>query len=315
MAARPFGVVGGAGLPEGPEVAPPSRTVRSLLGARLRALRKEAKLTAAQVVARGAASSEAVLSRIETGKPNVTINHDVVNRLLSCYEVTDADERRAVKMRVEEVISGRDQRWRSPDGVVAGDFADLLYMEAAAERITGWESMYVPGLLQTTAYMDAVLAHPCLTEQEREHLDRRRRVRRERQQLLESKDRPEFTAILDEAVLHRTVGSREVMREQLRHLFSLSENRTSIHIRIFPSEAWEKALPMTPSLTLLQFSKAHGAPDMLYAETAGHGGSWLKEERVEMVKASLEQVRSHALNKQDTLRFLDQRIGRLADPL
>lgn len=314
MAARPFGVVGGVSIPDHPEVAPPSRTVRQLLGSRMKGLRKAAGLTIAQVVAKGAVSSDAVLSRIETGNASVTITHAVINRLLGCYGVTDTEEVRSVLLRVEQLLSDARPRSWSQDGLVAGDFADLLYMEASADRITVYESMFVTGMLQTTAYMDAVMKHPCLSDQEREQVGRRRQLRKERQRLLESADAPEFTAIIDEAVLHRTVGSQAVMREQLRYLFSLCENREAIHIRVFPSKAWEKALPMTPSLTLLQFPREHEAPDMLYTETAGHGGSWLKESRVETVKASLEQVRSHALGKQETLEFLERRIAGLVDP-
>ncbi|MBT2408686.1 MULTISPECIES: helix-turn-helix transcriptional regulator, partial [unclassified Streptomyces] len=227
VAARPFGVVGGADLPDRPGVAPPSRTVRQLLGVRMKALRKAAKLTIAQVVAKGAVSSDAVLSRIETGNPKVNVNHALINRLLKCYEVTDQDALRSVRLRVEQLLSDAKPRWAAHDGLVAGDFADLLHMEAAADRITVFETMFVTGMLQTPAYMDAVMTHPCLSEQEREQADRRQRLRKERQRLLESADAPEFTAIIDEAVLHRTVGSRAVMREQLRTLFSLCERTLS----------------------------------------------------------------------------------------
>ncbi|MFD8984640.1 helix-turn-helix domain-containing protein [Streptomyces sp. NPDC059564] len=315
VAARPLSVVGGAGLPEVRGTVPSSRTVRQLLGLRMRALRKAAGMKLADVAGPGkVVSSTPVLSRIETGSPNVTITRPLIDGLLCAYGVTDPEEKRSVRLRVEQLLSGDTAWWSAHDGLVVGDFADLLHMEAAAERITVYESMFVPGLLQVSAYMDVVMTHACLSDEEREHGERRRRLRKERQRLLDAGSEREFTAIIDEAVLRRTVGSRQVMREQLRHLFSLCENRESVHIRVFPSSAWEQALPMTPSVTLLQFPREQDCADMLYADTAGNGGSWLREPRVDMIKAALEQVRSHALGKQETLEFLERRIAELVDP-
>ncbi|MFD0271748.1 helix-turn-helix domain-containing protein [Streptomyces sp. NPDC127106] len=315
VAARPLSVVGGDDLPEIPGAFPPSRTVRQLLGGRMKALRKAAGLTLADVVRpKDLVQSSAVLSRIENGKTNVTITRALVDGLLARYGVSDPEEKRVARLRVEQLLAGDTAWWAAHDGLVVGAFADLLHMEAAAERITMYESMFVPGLLQVSAYMDVVLTHACLSEEERELAERRRQLRKERQRLLDAPGGREFTAIIDEAVLRRTVGSRQVMREQLRHLFSLCENRESVHIRVFPSSAWEQAVPMAPSVTLLQFARERECADMLYADTAGNGGSWLDESGVEMVKAALEQVRSHALGKQETLDFLDRRIAELVDP-
>ncbi|MFJ3519839.1 helix-turn-helix domain-containing protein [Streptomyces sp. NPDC090131] len=314
VAARPLGVVGGADLPGPRESARPSSTVRQLLGGHLKGLRKAAGLKLADVCAAGAVSSVPVLSRIETGKTNVTITRSLVNGLLALYKVDDQAQLGSVRKRLEQLLADDSEPWWSGhDGLVVGDFGDLLHMEAVADRITVYENMFVPGLLQVPAYMEAVMSHACLSEAEREQVDRRRRLRLERQRLLEAADAPEFTAIIDEAVLHRTIGSVSVMREQLRALFNLCENRESIHIRVYPSSAWAVAQPMTPSLTLLQFPREQESPDMLYEESGGHGGSWLKEARVDMVKASLEQLRSNVLDKQQTLLFLNRQIERLVD--
>lgn len=315
VAARHLDVVGRTDLPDPRKTARPSSTVRQLLGGRLQGLRKAAGLTQQQVAERGAVSSYPVLSRIETGSPKAIITRPLVRDLLSLYKVTDPEEIRLVWERVDQVLSpdGDERWWEGQDGLVIGQFGDLLHMEPLADRITDYQSMYVTGLLQVPAYMDAVLCHPCLSAADQAHVERRRRLRLERQELLRTKTSLVLTAILDEAVLHRPVGSPAVMREQLRHLFNLAENRENIHIRIYPSAAWAKALPMTSSLTLLQFPADKQCADMLYEDNAGHGGSWLQEARVETVKASLEQLREHVLDKEHTLRFLERRIQGLVE--
>ncbi|MGW8783094.1 helix-turn-helix domain-containing protein [Streptomyces sp. NPDC055796] len=280
----------------------------------MRSARKAAGLRSADVKDMGAVSSVSVLSRIENGKECVTITVPLIEGLLDCYGVRDPEELRAIRRRVEELLAGQPAWWAAHDGLVVGDFADLLHMERAAERITVYESMFVPGLLQVPSYMDAVMTHVCLSPEELDHAQRRRRLRKERQRLLDDEGSQEYTAIIDEAVLRRTVGGQEVMREQLRHLLNLCENRRSVHIRVFPMSAWQDALPMTPSVTLLQFARERGGQDMLYVDTAGSGGSWLREPRGEMVKAALERVRLHAWDKKESLAFLDARIAELVDP-
>ncbi|WP_157880337.1 helix-turn-helix domain-containing protein [Streptomyces katrae] len=279
----------------------------------MRAARKAAKLKIADVVERGVVSSQSVLSRIENGHENVTVNEKLIEGLLAFYGVTDPEELRVIRRRVAE-LEGQSAWWTAHDGLVVGEFADLLYMERAADRITVYESVFVPGVLQVPSYMDAVMTHVCLTPEERERAHKRQQLRKDRQRLLDDEGSRQYTAIIEEAVLLRTVGSRAVMREQLRHLLNLCENRKSVHIRVFPMSAWEQALPMTASVTLLQFPRDRGGQDMLYADTAGSGGSWLREPRGEMVKAALERVREHAWDKRETLKFLDARIAELVDP-
>lgn len=312
VAARHLDVVGRADLPEPRKKARPSSTVRRLLGGHMRGYRKAAGLTLEQVALGAALGSDTKISRIETGSPDVTITRPLIQGLLNFYGVVDPHEIRLVMERVDQILTdAADPWWAGHDGVVPGQFGDLVTMEPLADRITDYQSEFVTGLLQVPDYMDAVLQHPCLTAAEQAVVDLRRKLRLERQHLLRGKTSLVYTAIIDEAVLRRPVGGPSVMREQLRHLYNLAENRGNIHIRVYPSAAWEKALPMTSSLTLLQFPTEQQCGDMLYEENAGRGGAWLQEERVETVKASLEQLREHALDKEQTLCFLDGQIKRL----
>ncbi|MEV7525856.1 helix-turn-helix transcriptional regulator [Streptomyces sp. NPDC091371] len=313
--ARHLDVVGRADLPEPRRSARPTSTVPlQLLGGHLRTLRKRAKLTGQQVAATKAVSSHTVLSRIETGKTNVAITRRLIQGLVALYGVTDPDDLRLLWERFDQAqADDAGTWWAQQDGLVTGHFADLLHMEPLAERITDYQNQFVNGLLQVPAYMNAVLGHAGLSPEERTRIDRRRRLRQERQRLLESKSSLLYTAIIDEAVLHRPVGGRPVLREQLRHLHNLAENRENIHIRIFPTSTWDQAQPLTSSLTLLQFPRENGSADMLYEENAAHGGSWLQSTRIESVKASLEQLREHALPKKGSMEFLERLIEGLVE--
>lgn len=98
-------------------------------------------------------------------------------------------------------------------------FRDRVEVERKATEIREYDSYQIPGLLQTEDYARAVIGagRPRMSEEE---IERAVAVRMTRQQILERNDdqpadrddTPRLWVILDEAALHRVVGSGEVMR-------------------------------------------------------------------------------------------------------
>ncbi|MER6393686.1 helix-turn-helix transcriptional regulator [Streptomyces sp. NPDC001523] len=290
--------------------------MRRLLGAALLRHRSSVGLTGDDVVGAGAVTSTAKLSRIENGGSNVKFTEADIMRMLELYEVPrDSEEYRSVMTRAQLVLDTQRPWWWAHKGVVAAAFSDLLHVESSAREICTYEGNYVPGLLQTTAYMNAVFAVPQLgLTDDTGQLEQRRKVRRQRQLLLERTSPPEFTAVIDEALLRRPFGGRAVMREQLRYLYSVCENRDWVHIRVFPTQAWGVCPPMTTAMTLLKLPESEGTSEMLYVEAANVTAAWVEEPaHLEQHKASLLGVLQHALTKAETLRFLQARIDDLVD--
>ncbi|MET8335879.1 helix-turn-helix transcriptional regulator [Streptosporangium canum] len=94
--------------------------------------------------------------------------------------------------------------------------------EQIAIALRSYQPLLVPGLLQTEDYIRALLGDN----------DDAVAARLERQSIL-TRAEPSpvvFRCLVDEAVLHRVVGSREVMREQLKHLLAISGPTLSIHV-------------------------------------------------------------------------------------
>jgi len=84
-----------------------------------------------------------------------------------------------------------------------------------------FEHVLVPGLFQTPEYARAVLStRPHTTSDELESLVAARLAR---QVVLDRKDLPLLRVVLDEGVLHRPVGTPEVMGAQLRRLAALCD--------------------------------------------------------------------------------------------
>jgi transcriptional regulator with XRE-family HTH domain len=205
-----------------PEVRSPTVRRREL-GALLRKLRTEKGLTVEQA-AEQLMFSMSKLSRMETGH-GVATPRDIRD-VCSLYEVTDKAEReRMLKLAAEGKQAGWWQSYDLPYSTYVG-------LEAEATAISDFQSSVVPGLLQTADYARAGHegAMPRLSPKE---IERRIEAKLTRQALLEQDDPPDFSAVLDEAVLHRMVGGPAVMSAQLGRLIEAA-NRPKVTIQVIP---------------------------------------------------------------------------------
>lgn len=123
-------------------------------------------------------------------------------------------------------------------------FRPYVQLEEQASTIRSFESMVVPGLLQTRDYAHAILSAR-RTNDVASLLD----ARMERQAILEREASPELWVVLDETVLRRPVGSSAVMRGQLHALIAASE-RPSTVIQVVPFSAGAHAGISGPFATL-----------------------------------------------------------------
>ncbi|PZF99503.1 helix-turn-helix domain-containing protein [Micromonospora deserti] len=102
-------------------------------------------------------------------------------------------------------------------------------IEREALSLRSYESVVLPGLLQTEAYARAVLSGAGLIP--RGDVERHLTARLARQGVLKRDDPPQFTAVVDEAVLRRPVGGRAAMREQLQAIVTAcAEPHIRVHV-------------------------------------------------------------------------------------
>jgi hypothetical protein len=109
------------------------------------------------------------------------------------------------------------------------DFAQTyITLERAAAEIRYYDAELVYGPLQTERYARAVLANS-----RSQHVEEGTADRVARRAILTREDPPDVRVVLGEAALHRAVGGEESLREQLRHLLTVSE-LPNVTIRILP---------------------------------------------------------------------------------
>lgn len=238
---------------------------RRRLGAELRRLREEAGFTIDRV-AEALECSQSKVSRIETGQVSATPRD--VRDMLELYRVDEARREAMVQIAREARQRGWWQTFVDvPDGVPA-----YVGLETAATSIDIYMSLIVPALLQTPAYAGAVIGavRPDLPANE---LDRRVELRVQRRRaLLDQARPPRLRVLLDDTVLARPVGGREVMAAQRRQLLE-DAGRPAVTIQVLPVGAGAHA-GMDGPFTIFGFAAAaerdvvalDSAADALYLE-------------------------------------------------
>lgn len=201
-------------------------TRRRQLGADLRRLREAKGLTLEEAGAR-VGISKATLSRYETKEG--TVKWPAVDALCREYGASDAERLALVELAKGAKIQGW---WRSLADPIPDSMNLMLTLEDEVVREDHYACMYVPGLLQTRAYAEAVhrASEVQCPEREVQHMVD---IRMKRQELLDRDDPPRIWCVIDEAALRRQVGGREVMREQLGHLLALAE-RPHVTVQVLP---------------------------------------------------------------------------------
>jgi transcriptional regulator with XRE-family HTH domain len=194
---------------------PKPPTVRQRrLASQLRRLRTEAQLSRAQVEER-TGINEVTLYRIETARSRP--QKRTLIALLDLYEVTGA-----LRTDLLDIAkTADDQGWLRPyHAELPEEYAAYISFEAEARATRNYESLYIPGLLQTEDYARAILT--CDPKASDGEVAERLTGRMARQKILSQNGSPDSWFVIDSAVLGREVGGRKVMYAALRHLAEMA---------------------------------------------------------------------------------------------
>jgi transcriptional regulator with XRE-family HTH domain len=204
-----------------------STVPRRQLGRHLRDLRGQARLTL-RAAATALEWSEAKMWRIETGQTSMRSLD--VEQMCRIYGAPAGQTTSLMALAKETKARGW---WLSYSDVINEGFDVFIGLEEAASRILQYESELLPGLLQTEDYARALFTGGISTYDPQE-VERRVQLRLARQTLLTRvTNPPDLHVVLNEAVLHRPVGGRKVMADQLEKLVKMAE-LPNVSIRVVP---------------------------------------------------------------------------------
>ena len=274
---------------------------RIVLGAQLRRLREAAGLSRSEAgyVIR---ASDSKLSRLELGR--VAFKERDVSDLLITYGVEDAAEREAFLEMVRQ--ANQPGWWRRYNDVMPGWFQDFVGLEESAERIQAYELQFVPGLLQTEEY-----ARSIMTRGRPEHAppdtERRIALRMQRQRILTGVHPTKLWVVIDESVLHRPIGGRRVLREQLNHLLEASR-QPNITVQVVPNAL--SGYAAEGPFMILRFAEPE-LPDVVYIEHLS-GALYLdSQEEIETYGRSIDRLSVDAETPDRSRQLLSKVISEI----
>ncbi|PCG86333.1 transcriptional regulator [Streptomyces sp. WZ.A104] len=277
---------------------------RLQLGSELRQLRQAAGLKASQVVRR-LLWSPSKLTRLETGENAVVEPADV---MALCEIYGAGGETRALLQGYAAVTKTKRDWWQSPEyrPAIGPGFKAFLGLEATASALQTYESEFVPGLLQTEAYIRVIhqRAHEGLGADE---VDRLVTVRMTRQEVLSRSESPvKLTAIINEAVLHRAIGGGTVMRDQLSHIAEVAE-LPNVRVQIMPFSFGAHS-GMNGPFVVLSFPDRAALRPIVYLENLADAWVSRRDSDVERYVEAFTDLQALAPGPQESLSMIKKAI-------
>jgi len=237
------------------------------------------------------------LIRIENGSVGISAND--LKAVLLHYKITD--EARTAELLALSRASRERSWWSKYGDTVSKGLIQLIEYEADAYIARNFESFIVPGPLQTADYARASITQ-LAPQMPKSQVDTRVEIRTKRQELLLRPEAPLMFFIMDEAVVRRLVGDRDVMRGQLQRMIDAPE-MPKVTVEIVPFSAGVVQGMQAP-FVIYEFRDA-ADDDVLYQEVPG-GGFLSRDNPDEILRfrEAFERLREASLGPKRSIDFL-----------
>ncbi|MET8430232.1 Scr1 family TA system antitoxin-like transcriptional regulator [Nocardia sp. NPDC059246] len=277
-------------------MAPVSPTVaRWELVLRLRELREQCGFDSA-TFAKRVGFTPANWSHVEKGRRVLTAT--TIGPVLELLEV-EGEERAEL---LELLALSKERGWWARSSALIGPELQRYYgMELGAESIRSYDSLVVPGLLQTEEYARALISADVMIRPVQ--VEQLVAVRLKRQERLRGDDRVELTAVIGEATLLQQIGGPKVLRGQLEHLATLLDELDSISVRVIPFTATRGALLGGSSFHLLDFA-SENLPTFTWVESAVFGGAVEDSSQIRDLRFAFVRALDQSLGRAESLELI-----------
>ncbi|WP_282782301.1 MULTISPECIES: helix-turn-helix transcriptional regulator [unclassified Nocardia] len=277
-------------------MAPVSPTVaRWELVLRLRELREQHGFDSA-TFAKRVGFTPANWSHVEKGRRVLTVN--TIGPVLELLEVEGEEREELLAL----LAASKERGWWAKSSALIGTELQRYYgMEYGAEAIRSYDSLVIPGLLQTEEYARALISADVMIRPVQ--VEQLVAVRMRRQQRLFDDDRPEVTAVVGEATLRQQIGGPKVLRGQLEHLARLLDDSDAVTVRVIPFTATAGAVLGGSSFHLLDFTAA-ALPTFGWVESAVFGGAVDDPDQVRDLSFAYVRALDQSLDRAESLEMI-----------
>lgn len=237
------------------------------------------------------------LYRIETAQARP--QRRTLMAMLDLYGVTEQQRDDALELLSDALKPGMSRPY---EATLTEVHAAYINFESEALSARHYQTSYIPGLLQTSDYAEAVI-DTNMPKLDGATVSHNVRARMDRAMHLTKPDPLELWVVLDEAAIRRMVGGPDVMKAQLKRLLDDSQMKNVI-LQILPFSAGVHP-GMAGSFTLLDF-KDPADPELVYVE--GIAGDQLIEGHPQIRRFGIifDQLRAMALSPRDSMALIDE---------
>lgn len=270
--------------------------LRWLVGVELRNYRVRSGQTSA-AAAKTIKCSPGKITHLENGRYFPQPNE--IAGLLNFYGAPSWDVER-----LSSLAARADHKtWWAPWSDVLPDWLrTFVGLEGLAEAEFIYIPLVLPGLLQTENYAAALTSASIRVRPD--HNERVVGFRMARQQRLTDESPLRLTAVIEEAVLDRSIGGRAVMHEQLSYLTKLA-GRNNIDVRVLPTSIGAHAA-LSGAFMMLRFADAQSIG---YVEIPDGAVYIQDQDQVTAYTRSSERLLSVALSRRQSVQAIKKRLA------
>jgi transcriptional regulator with XRE-family HTH domain len=234
------------------------------------------------------------------------LSEESLIRLLDLLEFDQKERQELLQLRT----TAKEQGWWTRYSAVLDDELQRLFgLEYGAYGIRGYESLLIPGLLQTADYARALMTPDVNLRQV--EVEQRVEVRMRRQERLVGENPLHLTALISEAALRQQIGGPAILRRQLDHLTGMIEQYPdTIDVRVIPFSAPTCGLFGAATVHLIDFQNP-GLPTVIWQETVTSWGVIDDPTKVRDINGTYREALRRSLSGRDSLRMIHQGIKEL----
>ncbi|MDX3035340.1 helix-turn-helix domain-containing protein [Streptomyces scabiei] len=182
-------------------------------------------------------------------------------------------------------------------------FRDAARLEGEAVGLHVYAMYAVPGLMQTEEYARAVFSvrRPLLDE---DRIEQGLSARLARQEIFARKPAPLVSFVLEECVLQRPLGGKDVLRGQLEQVLLIGHKR-NVEIQVMPVSREDHGALGGP-FTLIDTPEGRR---IAYAEVQGDSRLYSGQSKVRELEARYGILRAQALTPSESLAYVEKLLG------
>ena len=230
------------------------------------------------------------------------LSEESLVELLRLFEFDEREQRELLELR----SAAKERGWWTGYAVLDDELQRLVGLEAGAHSVRAYESLLIPGLLQTPDYARALMTPDVNVR--RVEVDQLVEARLRRHDRLTGVNPLRLTALISESALRQEVGGRAVLRGQLEYLREMLEKHSdTVEIRVIPFSVTSCGLFGASTACLIDFQNPR-LPTVIWQETVTTWGVIDDPIKVRDISVTYADSLNRALNDQNTRKMIDQRI-------